>query len=377
MFVGTLILFGLLFPALSYLANNLTHEETDDAFLDADVVAVAPKVAGQVVKVSVDNNQKVKAGDSLVEIDARDLQVAVDQKQAALDSARANTELLKSTLDLARAMVASTQATARQTASEAVASEATAQRVAADLKRSRELTANHTISPQESDTAEAAAKAAEANLRAAQAKAAGDLSKVAQSEAQVGAAVKAFERAQTQTRQAEWDLKAAELNLSYARLTAPIDGFITKKAVEGGDYVQVGQRLMALVPERLYVTANFKETQLQTIRPGQKAEITIDSLTHSPFAGHVDSLMAGSGARFSLLPPENAVGNYVKVVQRIPVKILFDQPLPGDHVLGPGMSVVPSVRTVDTVISKGMVLGSAAILALVIGALWFVAARRS
>ena len=368
---------GLLYPALSYLANNLTHEETDDAFLDADIVAVAPKVAGQVVKVSVENNQKVKAGDLLLEIDPRDLQIVVDQKQAALESARANTELLRSTLDLVRAMVVSSQATARQTAAEAVAAEATARRVAADLKRARELTANHTISPQESDTAEAAAKAAEANLKAAEAKAAGDLAKVTQSEAQVGAAVKAYARAETQTRQAEWDLKAAELNLSYARLTAPMDGFITKKAVEGGDYVQVGQRLIALVPETLYVTANFKETQLQTIRPGQRAEITIDSVDRGPLAGHVDSIMAGSGARFSLLPPENAVGNYVKVVQRIPVKILFDQPLPGDHVLGPGMSVVPSVRTVNTSFSRGMVLGAAAILALVLGMLWLVGARRS
>jgi len=375
--LGTLLLFGLLYSALSYLANTLTHEATDDAFLDADMVAVAPKVAGQVERIAVVNNQKVKAGDLLLEIDPRDLRVAVDQKQAALNSSGANTELLKSMLDLARAMVASAQATAKQTAAEAVASEATAQHAAAELKRARELAANRTISPQELDDKEAVAKAAEASLRAAREKAASDLSKVAQSEAQVNAAVKGYERAEFQTRQSEWDLKAAQLNLSYARLTAPVDGFVTKKAVEGGDYVQVGQRLLALVPEALYVTANFKETQLQAIRPGQPAEITIDSVAHGPYAGHVESIMAGSGARFSLLPPENAVGNYVKVVQRIPVKIVFDQPLERSHVLGPGMSVAPSVRTKAQPISDTLVLAAAGALALVVGALWVFAARRA
>jgi len=375
-FLGTLSLFGLLFVGLGYLADNLTHEATDDAFLDANVVSVAPKVAGQVAAVHVLNNQKVKAGDLLLEIDPRDLQMALDQKKAAMDSARANTELLKSALDLTRAMVASAQATAKQTAAEALSSEATTERAAADLKRARELIGNHTISPQEFDGAEATAKAAEASLKAAREKAASDQAKVAQAEAEVGTAVKAFERAETQTRQTEWDLKAADLNLSYVRLTAPTNGFVTKKAVEAGDYVQVGQRLLALVPENFYVTANFKETQIKAIRPGQKAEITIDSVEHGPFLGHVDSIMAGSGARFSLLPPENAVGNYVKVVQRIPVKILFDEPIAGEHVLGPGMSVVPSIRVKDYQVSGTMVLAAAGAVAVIMGALWFAAARR-
>ena len=194
--------------------------------------------------------------------------------------------------------------------------------------------------------------------------------------AEVGAALKAFERAESQTRQTECDVKVAELNLSYARVTAPVAGYVTKKAVEAGDYLQVGQRVLALVPESFYVNANFKETQIKTIRPGQKVEITVDSVEHGPFLGHVDSIMAGSGARFSLLPPENAVGNYVKVVQRIPVKIFFDEPLEGGHVLGPGMSVVPSIRVKAYVVSEAMLLGVAGALALIIGAFWVVAARR-
>jgi membrane fusion protein (multidrug efflux system) len=151
---------------------------------------------------------------------------------------------------------------------------------------------------------------------------------------------------------------------------------VTKKAVESGDYVQVGQKLMALVPSELYVTANYKETEVERIRPGQPVRITVDSIGSRVFAGHVESIMAGSGARFSLLPPENAVGNYVKVVQRIPVKILFDEPVEAGHVLGPGMSVVPSVHVKGYVISESVVLIVAAVGALVIGVVWWKVAGR-
>jgi membrane fusion protein (multidrug efflux system) len=171
-------------------------------------------------------------------------------------------------------------------------------------------------------------------------------------------------------------VQAAELNLSYARVTAPADGYVTKKAVENGDYIQVGQKLMALVPSDLYVTANFKESQLEHIRPGQPVRITVDSVEGRAFAGHVDSIMAGSGARFSLLPPENAVGNYVKVVQRIPVKILFDEPVNAGHVLGPGMSAVPSVHVKGYEVSEAIVIVVAAVGALVVGVLWWRGAGR-
>jgi membrane fusion protein (multidrug efflux system) len=340
--IGTVVLAVGLFLGLRYLAESFTHEWTDDAFLDNDIVSVAPKVAGQIRRVHVDNNQRVKAGDLLVEIDPRDLAVALDQKRAAVKSAEANTDLLKATVELFRSEVATAEATAKQSAAEAAASQATAEKAAADLKRAQELIANHTISPQEFDSSKAAATSAEAHFKAAREKAASDQSKIAQSEAQLNAGIKAYERGEAQTRQSEWDTNAAELNLSYTRITASEDGYVTKKAVENGNYVQVGQSLMALVPDKgIYVTANFKETQLERIRPGMPVALTIDSVAGGPYQGHVDSIMAGSGARFSLLPPENAVGNFVKVVQRVPVKILFDKPVEGGHVLGPGMSVVP------------------------------------
>jgi membrane fusion protein (multidrug efflux system) len=197
---------------------------------------------------------------------------------------------------------------------------------------------------------------------------------VTEAKAQVETSRKALDWGEAQVHQSESDVQAAELNLSYARVTAPADGYVTKKAVENGDYIQVGQKLIALVPSDLYVTANFKESQLEHIRPGQPVRITVDSVEGRAFAGHVDSIMAGSGARFSLLPPENAVGNYVKVVQRIPVKILFDEPVEAGHVLGPGMSVVPVVKVKGYEVSEAIVVVVAAVGALVVGVLWWRAA---
>jgi membrane fusion protein (multidrug efflux system) len=373
---GTLVLFGLLFFGLRYLAEAFTHEWTDDAFLDSTIVSIAPKVPGQVKKVHVKNNQAVKAGDLLLEIDSRDLAVQLDQKRAAVESARANVALFKAVVELSRTQVASAEATAKQSAAEADASQATAEKARADLKRADELIQNHTISPQEFDSAKAAATATGASLNAAREKAASNRAKVVEAQAQVEAAQKALQRGEAQARQAEPDVQAAELSLSYARVTAPADGYVTKKAVESGDYVQVGQKLMALVLTDTFVTANFKETEVEHIRPGQPVRITVDSAGGRVFAGHVDSIMAGSGARFSLLPPENAVGNYVKVVQRIPVKILFDEPVEAGHVLGPGMSVVPSVHVKGYVISETVVLVVAAVVALVIGVVWWKAAAR-
>ena len=374
--VGTLVLFGLLFLGLRYLAEAFTHESTDDAFLDANIISIAPTVPGQVKKVPVKSNQMVKAGDVLVEIDPRDLAVQLDQKRAAVESARANVALFKAVAELSRTQVASAEATAKQSAAEADASQATAEKAKADLKRAEELIQNHTISAQEFDSAKAVATATEASYHAAREKAASNRAKVAEAQAQVEAAQKAFERGEAQARQAEWDTQAAELNLSYARVTAPADGYVTKKAVENGDYIQLGQKLMALVPSDLYVTANYKEIQVEHIRPGQPVSITVDSVEGKVFKGHVDSIMAGSGARFSLLPPENAVGNYVKVVQRIPVKILFDEPLEAGHVLGPGMSVVPSVKVKGYEVSEAVVVAVAAVAALVVGVLWWRAAGK-
>jgi membrane fusion protein (multidrug efflux system) len=253
--------------------HSLTHETTDDAFVDVHTVSVAPKVAGHVAVVRVDDNQLVKKGDVLVEIDPRDFQVALAQAKA----------------NLARDKATQIQAELNE-------------------KRALDLFSRKVISTQERDTNVATAESSRASVQADEAA-----------------------------------VEQAELNLGHSKIKAPIDGYVTKEAVATGDYVQVGQALMSLVPPRVWVIANFKETQLRNMRPGQAGSISVDAYPSLKLRGHVDSIQAGSGAAFSLLPPENATGNYVKVVQRVPVKIVLDDQQNLQRVLGPGMSVVPTV----------------------------------
>ncbi len=374
---GTVLFAGLLFLGLHYLGESLTHESTDDAFLDGNIVSIAPKVAGQVNKVSVDDNQLVKPGDVLFEIDPRDFELQLAQKNAALASAQENSRLLEASFVMLGTEVETAEATAKQSEAEAAADQAAADRAGADLKRAEDLISRKIISPQEYDAAKAAAVSATATLKAGQEKASSDRSKITQAKAQLEAGHRAWDRAQAQALQAKVDVDQAEQNLSYTRIVAPEAGRVTRKAIEAGDYVQVGQKLMALVLNNLWVTANFKETQLRNIRVGQPTEISIDSVAKRSFAGHVQSIQAGSGAAFSLLPPENAVGNYVKVVQRVPVKITFDKPFESGHVLGPGMSVVPSVKVVHFEVPHFVIAIVAGLLALAAGFAWAHIAKRN
>jgi membrane fusion protein, multidrug efflux system len=375
--VGSIALAPLFFLGVHYLAESFTHESTDDAFLAADIVSIAPKVAGEVTKVYVADNQLVKTGDPLVEIDPRDFQVQLEQKKAAQAAAEANVKLLEASIVLLGTQVATAEATAKQSEAEAAADLATSDKTDADLKRAEELIRNQTISPQEFDAAKAAAAAANATLKAGRAKASSDLTKVAEARAQLDAGRRAWDRAQAQARQSGVDVDQAKLNLSYAHVTAPQNGRVTRKAVEAGNYVQVGQRLMALVPGEVWVVANFKETQLKNIRTNQPVKIRVDSIGGRTFAGQVQSIQAGSGAAFSLLPPENAVGNFVKVVQRVPVKTVFDPPVEAEHILGPGMSVEPAVRVVSYEIPDFVVAIVAVILASAVGLLLWRAANRT
>jgi membrane fusion protein, multidrug efflux system len=374
--LGTCALAGLFLFGLRYLAESFTHESTDDAFLSADVVSLAPQVAGQVTRVLVEDNQRVNAGDLLLRIDPRNFEVQVEQKKAALASAEANVQLLIASVQLLGTQVGTAEATVKQSEAEAEADKATADKAQADLQRAEELIQKRIISPSEYDAAKAAAAAATATWKAGEEKAASDRSKVAQAQAQLQAGRRAWDRAQAQAKQSTVDVQQADLNLSYTRVTAPVAGRVTRKAVEDGDYVQVGQKLMAIVPDQVWVTANFKETQLKNIHTNQPVEIHIDSVAGRPFVGHVQSIQAGSGAAFSLLPPENAVGNFVKVVQRVPVKIVFDQSPETHYALGPGMSVEPSVR-VSNVEIPVLVLALVAVgLACLAGWLWWRAANR-
>jgi membrane fusion protein (multidrug efflux system) len=340
---ATIALAVLLFFGLGYFFDVLTHESTDDAFIAAHVVSIAPRISGQVAAVHVLDNEMVRSNELLVEIDPSSYSITVAQKESSAGAQSANYKAYLAGYELMRIKVITAEATARQTKADADASGATAGRAQADFQRMEELRKQNTISQQEFDASQAANQSAQADLNAATQKVAVDASKVDEAKATLAATEAAITMALAQWQVAQTNIASAQLDLSYAKIFAPCDGRVTRKAVEPGNYVQVGQQLMSIVPADIWVVANFKESQLKKMKPGQPALVEIDALGKS-LRAHVDSIQAGSGAAFSLLPPENATGNYVKVVQRVPVKIIFDEPLPADHVIGPGLSVTPDVR---------------------------------
>jgi membrane fusion protein (multidrug efflux system) len=304
-------------------------ESTNDAFIEGYVIPMASQVPGRVGELLVRDNQAVKAGDVLLKIDPRDYEASLAQARADLAAARSRVEQAKAQVKASEAKVAQAQATV-------LAADAENQRAADDLKR-YESVENRAVSKSAIDLAQSQARAASANLEAArsQAKAA---------EADVALSAAGVVTASAAVQQAEARLQQAELNLSYTQVIAPEDGRVTRRVVEQGAYIQPGQALMAIVPRHYWVLANFKEIQLTHMRVGQPVEVGVDAYPGRKFKGHVESIQSGSGARFSMFPPENATGNYVKVVQRVPVKIVLDSVPDTELALGPGMSVEPKVR---------------------------------
>src|SRR6266404_1870567 len=350
-----------------------SYESTDDAQIDGHINSVSARVSGHVVKLNVEDNQYVDKGTLLVEIDPVDYEVAVERARADYADAQAQAAAAginvpvtdvstSSQVSSAQANVSNTHsgiAAARQQfdAAKAQVAEAEANNAKAqsDLIRYKQLIDKQEISQQQYDVAVAAAKSGAANVEAARsaAAAAAAQSKQAQAEADLRTAQTAPQtmratRARALSAQASADrkradLRQAELNLQYTKIFAPVTGVVTNRTVEVGQNVQVGAEMMKIVPlEDLWVTANFKETQLREMKPGQRSSINVDA-NGKTYKGHVDSIAGASGARFSLLPPENATGNYGKVVQRIPVKIVFEPGETKGRELRPGMSVTPKV----------------------------------
>lgn len=340
--IGMVLLPIILIAVALIIARALTRESTDDAFIDGNTVFIAPRVAGKVVSLSVNDNQLVPEGAPLFEIDPADFAARAEQdKQAvAVDEATAESKEASyrqalAHVDTAHSYVASAQASAEQ-------AQADAAKLQDDLTRARALVETKVISQQEYDDT---SKNTLSSLAAAKAKAAQQTAASAyetESARQLESAKAEWQSAQAQVAQEQAALAEANLQLSYTKVVAPVAGRVTQRSVNSGDYVQIGQQVLALVPLNLWVTANFKETQLRHMQPGQPVDIHVDAYPDKVLHGHVDSIQAGSGAQFSLLPPENATGNYVKVVQRVPVKILLDEP-DSAHILGPGMSVEPTV----------------------------------
>jgi len=334
---------------LVYLVNSAAYQSTDDAFIDGHIVPVSAQVAGRVQSVYVDDNQSVSKGHLVVELDPRDFDAAVRQKAAALASSQAQAVATEAAGQQAIAHVKTEQATVESDQATAAADAAQSDKAQSDLKRNEELFKTKVVSPQDVDQFRATAKSARATLTAAEKKVLSDEALVSEAQAEVATYVGLLQTVNAQIRESDANLASAKLNQSYTKVWAPESGWVTQKSVESGAYVQAGQNLFALVPKQVWVTANFKEDQIRQMRPGQPVEVGVDALHGQKFRGHIDSIQAGSGARFSLLPPEDATGNYVKVVQRVPVKIVFDEPLNTENGLpfGPGESVVPTVKVSD------------------------------
>src|SRR5215472_4973432 len=332
--VAVLVLIGLAFaakPATRYYRFMTTHVTTDDAYVDGTVDLISSRVTGTISQVYVQDNWIVKAGDLLVSLDPTDFEVRVERARANLNRAR-------SMVDQEYAQL--TEAEAGQHLAEAQLGQAQT-----DYKRAKTLRTVGVVSQEFYDQSETAYRASEANLALAK-------QEVARSRAALGGIYDNVDHDrydQAIVRQAEAELKTAELDVGYTKIRAPVSGVVTRKSVHVGHRVQAGEPLMTIVPlDSLYVTANFKETQLTYVRVGQKAEIVADIYPDFVFKGHVDSISLGTGAAFSLLPPENATGNWVKVVQRVPVKIVFEDVLPAERQLRLGLSVDASIDVSDT-----------------------------
>ena len=375
---GAVGLAVLLFFGLNYLVETFTHESTDDAFIAGHIVNISPRVAGQVIRVYVRDNDLVRSNDLLVELDPADLATIVAQKEAAAMSQGANFKTVVAAYQLMQAKVVTAGAAARVARADADAAEATARKARLDFDRAADLFRQKTVSQAEYDTARAVNDSAQADWQSAVENAAEQNSKVDEAEKQLTAVLAQKDMALAQFNESMTNVAAAKLNLSYTRIFAPGDGRVTSKSVEPGDYLEAGRQIMFLVPTEVWVVANFKESQLEDMRPGQPVTVEIDALGGRKFRAHVDSIQAGSGAAFSLLPPENATGNFVKVVQRVPVKIIFDEPLPAEPTIGPGLSVVPSVRISAFSVPRFVTGIVAVVLAFAVALLlWLVLSRRS
>jgi membrane fusion protein (multidrug efflux system) len=378
-----------------WLRLTAGRESTDDAQVDAHVTQIAARVSGTVTRVAVNDNQVVEAGAVLVELDPRDYQVAVDKARAELADTEATAVAAQSNVPISSTTAVSNLTTARGGVAQAEGgvaasereveaararlttaharvreAEANATKAARDVERLRGLLAKDEVSQQQFEATSAAADAqraaadsarsqvaeAEVGIRVAESKllqarageqqARAELRTAETGPSQVTATKARASSAEARVQQARATLAQAELNLQYATVKAPVRGVVSKKGINAGQVVQAGQPLLAMVQlDDVWITANFKETQLKNMRAGQPATVDVDAFGGREFKGKVDSIAGATGARFSLLPPENATGNFVKVVQRVPVKIVLEPGQDPEHLLRPGMSVTPTVYT--------------------------------
>jgi len=317
-------------------------ESTDDAFVDTRIAGISSQVSGTIVAVPVTDNELVAKGATLIDIDPRDYQVAVAQAQAQVAQAQAQVAQANATVANLDAQLDAQKARIDQALRQVEQTKAALTFAQQEHDRNQDLMRNNAGTRQQLQQATSNFIQAQANVASAEANAVATQKQIPVLETQRRGVVAQVAQAKGQLEQAEAQLQQAEINLSRTHIVAREAGRATKISAAVGAIAQPGQVLMMFVSENKWVTANFKETQLALMRPGEPVDIAIDAYPDEVFRGHVDSIQAGSGPAFSLLPPENATGNFVKVVQRVPVKIVFDTP-PNVYI-GPGMSVVPTVR---------------------------------
>ena len=325
-FLLVLLIIGGGFGYYAYLNRNI--ESTDDAFIDTHVAQIASQVDGLVIALAVSDNQLVHKGDVLLRLDRRDGEVKLAQAQAQKSTAQAQ-------LAQARAQLGVQSASIAQFAAQLDAAQSDAQQAREDLERYASVDP-HAVTRQQVDTARNQARATGARMVSSQRALEAGQAQISVLQAQVQSGEAALAAADAQIAQ-------AQLALTYTEIHAPFDGVVTKRSVELGNVIKIGASLLSLVSQEVWVTANFKESQLTRIRPGQKVEVGIDALPGQKLHAHIDSIQSGTGSVFSTLPAENATGNYVKLVQRVPVKIVFEPNQPVNFKLFPGLSVVPEV----------------------------------
>jgi len=333
--IGGIVLLAAILAGGWYWWSTRDLESTDDAYTEGRAISLAPKVGGYVTELLVGDNQLVHAGDLILRIDPRDYEAQKRQAAAALLLAQTQLKAAEIDLDVARVRIPAQQAQAEAQLAAAQAAQAQAE---ADYARQRRVDPRATTQTS-IDTANAAVQTRRAETRQAQAQL--DVAKLTQQNLALSAAT--VDQRRAQVTQAEAQLNTAELNLSYTELRAPQDGRVTKRNVEKGSLLQAGATIMSLVTPEVWVAANFKETQLDRMRPGQPVEIEVDAFPALSLHGHVDSIQQGSGSRFSTFPAENATGNFVKIVRRVPVKIVIDRGLDPNQPLPLGLSVSPTV----------------------------------
>ncbi len=330
--IGLLIAIG---GGSYYWYSTKDQESTDDAFTDGDAITIAPKIAGYVTELNVTDNQRVRAGDILLRIDQRDYIAARDQAKGVVEAAEAQLASSQSATEVARKNFPARLQSAQAQRDSARAGLVKAQN---DARRQRDVAAGATTQTA-IDQANAALLQAQANLAEAEAA----VTQAEPVQANISQSTAQISQITGQLAQARAQLAQAEINLTYTVIAAPQDGWVTKRNVERGSYEAAGASVMSLVTPNVWVTANFKESQLDRMRKGQKVDIAVDAYPHLRLRGHIDSLQLGTGSKFTAFPPENATGNFVKIVQRVPVKVVIDEGLDPNLPLPLGISVTPTV----------------------------------